>query len=505
MMGASDNVALRVGRLAGSALAVWGLAGCAGLGPPVVPLATPVVAVPDRWLGTRADAALPAAVADRAAAQASLPAPWAGGAQDAQRVWWAALGDAQLNALVAQALQAAPDVRTAQARLREARARREATAAAQGPSLTLGASGSRNRSSGQSGSGRSSTLWDAGFDASWEADVFGRVAAGVAAAEADLQASAANLADVRLTLAGEVARLYLALRGTQRRQAVAEANRAAQADTLQIARWRAQAGLVGELDVVQAQANLAQTEASAAALQGSLASARLQLELLLGQAPGALQPALGESAGGARAAATALPMLPPEQALVLPADVLRQRPDVRLAEAQWRAEGQRSTQARAAQAPRLTLSGSLGLQALTLGTLGQGGYAALAAGLAAPLFDGGALRAQLAAQVAVQDRYAVAYERAMLAAFSEVEDALATLDAGRRQALALAQAVQASRRAADLARLRYRSGLVDFRSVLDAERSLLATEDSLASTQTAVATTWVQLHKALGAAPPPDA
>jgi outer membrane protein, multidrug efflux system len=407
--------------------------------------------------------------------------------------WWTALADPLLDDLVRQALASAPDGRTAQARLREVRARRDATAAAQAPDLSAGARASRSRSSG-----RTNSLFDLGFDASWEADVFARQQAAVDAAEADTQASAASLQDVQLTLAAEVARLYASLRSLQQRQALARGHVARQADTLQITRWRAQAGLVSQLDVVQAQASLAQTQAQLAGLASSLASSQLQLELLLGLPPSLLASRLGSASDDTRNAPPP-PRLPAGGSITLPAEVLRQRADVRQAEAQWRAEAARTTQAHAAQFPRLTLSGSLGLQALTLGSLGQGGYGSLVAGLTAPLLDGGQLRAQLAQQVAVRDRAAVAYEQAMLAALSEVEVALAALDASRRQAAALAQAAAASGQAAELARLRYRSGLVDFRTVLDAERTVLSAEDSLASARASALSAWIQLHKALGA------
>lgn len=431
--------------------------------------------------------------------------------------WWTALGDATLDGLVAEALTRAPDARTAALRLREARARRDATAAAAAPDLSGSARASRSRSSGAAGSGRSSSLFDAGFDASWEADVWGRLAAATEGADADVAAVAAGVQDVQLTLAAEVARLYTSLRAVQQREALAAQALQRQADTLQITRWRAQAGLVAQTDVLQAETSLAQTVAQQAQLVASRASALLQLEGLLGRPPGDLTAALAAPAVGAAAAtsggspATAaggagvpsgdqslLPALPAGGAVAQPADVLRQRPDVRQAEAQWRAESARTRQAEAAQFPRLTLSGSLGLQALTLGTLGQGGTGSLAAGLAAPLVDGGALRAQLAAQVAVRDRAALAYEQAMRTALSEVEDALAALDASRRQASALQQALAAAGQTAELARVRYRSGLVDARTVIDAERSVLSLADSLASARAAALGAWIQWHKALG-------
>jgi len=478
-----------------SLVGLAGLSGCAGW-----PARAPAGTVP--------------AVPATAASTWQQPVP-AGSAVAAAR-WWAALGDPALDRLVDAALADAPDARTAALRLREARARRDATAASASPDLGASGRASRSRSSGAAGGGgRSSTVIDLGFDASWEADVWGRLGAATQGADADVAATAAGVEDLRLSLAAEVARVYTTLRSVQQREAVAAQALQRQADTLQITRWRAQAGLVAQTDVLQAETSLAQTAAQQAQLTASRASAQLQLERLLGRPPGALGEALAVPAGRGTATGTngraapaspavwpqaspVLPALPAGGAVAQPADVLRQRPDVRQAEAQWRAESARARQAEAAQFPRLTLSGSLGLQALTLGTLGQGGYGSLAAAVAAPIVDGGALRAQLALQVAVRDRAALAYEQAMLTALSEVEEALASLDASRRQARSLQQAVATARQTAELARVRYRSGLVDARTVIDAERSVLTLEDSLTSAQAAALTAWIQWHKALG-------
>lgn len=477
-----------------SLVGLAGLSGCAGW-----PARAPAGAVP--------------AVPATAASSWQQPVP-AGPAVAAAR-WWAALGDPALDRLVEAALADAPDARTAALRLREARARRDITASGAAPDLSASGRAARSRGSGAAGGGRSSTVIDLGFDASWEADVWGRLEAATEGADADVAASAAGVEDLRLSLAAEVARVYTTLRSVQQREAVAAQALQRQADTLQITRWRAQAGLVAQTDVLQAETSLAQTAAQQAQLTASRASAQLQLERLLGRPPGALGEALAVPAGRGTGTGTSgsaapaspavwpqaspvLPALPAGGAVAQPADVLRQRPDVRQAEAQWRAESARARQAEAAQFPRLTLSGSLGLQALTLGTLGQGGYGSLAAAVAAPLVDGGALRAQLAAQVAVRDRAALAYEQAMLTALSEVEEALASLDASRRQARALQQAVATARQTAELARVRYRSGLVDARTVIDAERSVLTLEDSLTSAQAAALTAWIQWHKALG-------
>lgn len=457
-------------------LAAW-LAGCAtatapvGAPPPATPPATPpgTTAAPPAWQQAT----------DGSPAVAGLP-----------EAWWAELGDAPLQRLVALAVRQAPDLRSAALRLREARARQALAEAGRGVSVTAGLTATRSRSSAESGSGRSSSLFDAGFDASWEADLFGRLQAGVTAAEADTAATAAAYGDALVTLRAEVARQYVALRGLQAQQAAGQANLALLSETAQIAAWRARAGLASTLDVDQADASRDQTRAQLAVLGASVLAARQQLELLVGTTPGALAAELD--------APQPLPALPARVALPIPADTLRQRADVRAAAAQWQAEAGRSAVAQANLKPRLTLSGSIGLQALSLGALGQGALGAVVASLAAPVFDAGRLRATLAAQQAVQDRYAVAYHQAVLAALTEVEASLATLAGRRAQVQALEAAAGSARQAATLARARYDSGLIDFRSVLEAQRSALTLDDSLASARADALAAWIALYKALG-------
>jgi NodT family efflux transporter outer membrane factor (OMF) lipoprotein len=424
------------------------------------------------------------------------PAAWqqaVPGAQAAAAVpeaWWTELGDARLQRLILLAERQAPDLRTAVARLRQARALQTLAEANRGASVSGSLSATRSRSSAEVGGGRSSNLFDAGFDASWEADLFGRLQAGADAATADTAASAASYGDALVTLRAEVARQYVALRGLQAQQAAAAANLDLLAETAQIAAWRAQAGLASTLDVDQADASRDQTRATLATLGASVATAQQQLELLVGAAPGTLAADL--------ATAQPLPALPARVSLPIPADTLRQRADVRSAAAQWQAEAGRSAVAQANLKPRLTLSGSIGLQALTLGALGDGAMGSLAAGLTAPIFDAGRLRATLAAQIAVQDRYAIAYEKAVLNALAEVEGNLATLAGRRAQVQALEAASASARRAATLSRARYDSGLIDFRTVLDAQRTALTLDDSLATARASALAAWIALYKALG-------
>lgn len=462
------------------ALACLALAGCSVLGPDPAPPQPPV---PAAW--SRLDAA------SQPLLRSETPASLA--------QWWLGLGDPLLAELVGEALVASPDLRSAQARLREARARRTVAEAARYPAVDASASARRSRSSEETGGGATRNLFSAGLDASWEADVFGGVRRGVEAAEADLDAAAANLDNTRVSLAAEVALDYVQARALQARLAIARANLAAQSETLQLTDWRAQAGLVSQQDVEQARSNLEQTRAQIPVLETGLAETEHRLDLLRGRAPGSLHARLATPAP--------LPAVPQALAVGIPADTLRQRPDVRAAERRLAAESARVGVAEAARYPAFRLTGSIGLEALTLGALGNGGAAtsSLLAAVTAPLFDAGRLRAQVEQQDAVREQAQVAYEQAVLNALQEVENALVALQQNRAREAALSAAAEATRSAAELARRRYATGLIDFQSVLDTERSRLSVEDSLASTRADGALALIRLYKALGGGWTPDA
>jgi NodT family efflux transporter outer membrane factor (OMF) lipoprotein len=406
--------------------------------------------------------------------------------------WWRNLDDLLLSQLIEEALQSAPDLRTAQAKLRESRARRAVAGADLFPSATASGSGRRSRSSKETGSGTTSELYSAGFDASWELDVFGGVRRGVEASEADLEASLADLHATQVSLTAEVALAYIDVRTLQIRLGIARDNLASQSETLQLTEWRAQAGLVNSQDVEEARSNREQTRAQIPVLETSLAEAEHSLDILLGQAPGTLHQRLAVPGG--------LPALPARIAVGIPADTLRQRPDVHAAERTLAAETARIGVAEAARYPSFTLSGSVGVEALTLGALDNSGAgtASLLGSITSPVFDAGKLRNQVKIQEAVRDQALVSYEQTMLNALQEVENALVALTRNRERSEALTIAVRSANTAAELARQRYTAGLIDFSSVLETERSRLTTEDSLASASSDEVLALIRLYKALG-------
>ena len=454
-------------------LAGLGLAGCVTVGPDYVPPATDL---PGGW--TRLD-------------PAAQPVTRADATGDLSQ-WWQNLNDPLLSGLIAEAQRASPDLRSAQAKLRQARASRSVAAAGRYPSVTASGRASRSRSSEETGSGDARNFFSAGFDASWELDVFGGVRRGVEAAEADLASTTASLDHTRVSLASEVALNYVEVRALQTRLGIARANLASQSETLQLTDWRAQAGLVSSQDFEQARSNREQTRAQIPALETSLAEAEHTLDIVLGKVPGTLHARL--------AASSVLPAVPERIAVGIPADTLRQRPDVRAAERRLAAETARVGVAEAARYPSFNLSGSIGLEALTFGALGSSDAAttSLLAGISGPIFNAGRLRAQVEIQDAVREQTLVAYEQAVLAALQEVENALVALARNRERVEALANAAESVRNAAQLARQRYSAGLIDFQSVLDTERNVLVLEESLASARASGVQALIRLYKALG-------
>ncbi|HWS75687.1 MAG TPA: efflux transporter outer membrane subunit [Quisquiliibacterium sp.] len=459
--------------------ALIALGGCALVGPDHV---EPQPSVPAAWAG-------PAPNGSGTQAPPIVPGTQAApGPRPGLAGWWQQFNDPMLAALVDRALADSPDLRAAQARLRAAGAQLDVASAARYPAVSANASA---RGSGIEDAG-SAQSYGAGLNASWEVDLFGRLRRGVEAAQADLEATAATLGSAQVSLAAEVALAYIDVRGLQARLDVSRRNLESQSETLQLTSWRAQAGLVGLLDVEQARASVEQVRAQIPVFEASLGQTRHRLSVLTGQPPAALAGVL-ERPGP-------IPSAPVSLALGIPAEVLRQRPDVLAAERALAAETARVGQAEAARYPSLALSGSLGLEALTLGGLTGGGASlwSIAAGLAAPVFDAGRLRAQVEIRSAVQEQAMAAYESTVLIALEEVENALLAVASNRDRFAALVTAVDAARNAALLARHRYASGLADFQSVLDSARTVRTLEDSLASSEADSAVSMVRLYKALG-------
>jgi NodT family efflux transporter outer membrane factor (OMF) lipoprotein len=425
---------------------------------------------------------------------APLAGGLAAGATDAATLaaWWRQFDDAALASLVERALAANTDVRRASAALREARAARARAGADWYPTLSAGGSHSRSRGSGSYGTSRASSFYQAGFDAMWELDLFGAVRRSTEAAQAELEASEASLRDVQVSLAAEVALEYVNVRALQERLRIARRNLETQSDTAQLAAWRALAGLDSALDSEQARASMEQTRAQVPVLETGLAQALNRLAVLLAQAPGTLDAEFGAS--------VPIPRPPLRLAVGIPADALRQRPDVRAAERTLAAATARIGVAEAARYPSFSLSGTLGLQSNTASGLDANDADAWswAGSLAATLFDGGRLRQQVEIRTAQQEQALASWEATVLGALEETENALGAFAGSRNEQAALGAAADAARNAATLAQVQYESGLIDFATLLVAERTQLLIESSLAVASADHAGAIIRLYKALG-------
>jgi len=402
--------------------------------------------------------------------------------------WWQQFQDPALDALVTQALASNSSIRAGQASLKQARALRDARYASYLPSVGLRGSATRTASEFDDGA----TYLNTGFDARWELDVFGANRRNMEASVGETQASQAMLRSIQVSVAAEVALAYIQLRGQQAQLEIAQRNLASQEETLQITRWRAQAGLVTSLEVEQAQSATAQTAAQIPSLRTQLAKNRHSLAILTGQRPLALDEALSTQAP--------IPAFQLDPAQAIPANTLRQRPDVRAAEHRVKASLARLGAAQAARYPSFNLGGSLSLSALTL--TGLTGGASLAGSLvnsiSLPVINHGTVQNQILAQEAALEQAHAAYESTVLGALRDVEDALISLKNDQEKLAFVELSATAANNAALLAQNRYASGLIDFQVVLQTQRTLLSAQDTVANLKTDISAHHVRLIKALG-------
>lgn len=420
--------------------------------------------------------------------------------------WWTVFEDPLLNSLVERAVQSNLDLRVAEARIREARAVRAAATAGLWPALDTAGSYTRSRSSenafnvpsqGGTGGGASGiklerNFYNAGFDANWEIDVFGGVRRAVEAADATIEATEYGRRDVLVTLLGDVARNYIDLRGAQRRLAVARANVKTQQDSLELTRVRFDAGLASDLDVARAEAQVNATAAQIPNLESATKEAAYSLDLLLGLAPGALWHELEKE--------LAIPNLPPEILVGLPSDLLRRRPDIRVAERRLAAATAQVGSAVADLFPKFFLTGLAGMESISAGEWFTAGsrYWSIGPTIRWPIFDGGRIRANIEIRSAQQEQALNQYEKTVLAALGDVEKSLVNYSQEQVRYRSLNDAVAANRRAVAMAQELYVRGLNDYLNVLDTQRALYVTETELAQSEATMASNLVALYKALG-------
>lgn len=411
-----------------------------------------------------------------------------GGALPAEELaaWWAQLDDPVLDRIMAEALTANFDLAQSTARLRQAR---ESLVQARAQLLpTVTASGGVGQTVDPDGEDRTSFSLDG--DASWEADLFGGTARSIEASRADAEAAGFDLAAVRVAVAGEVATNYVQARLAQARLEVARDTLVIADENLEIAGWRREAGLVSSLDVEQARSQRAQTAATLPDLERSFRNAVHRLGVLAGRPPADLLALLSEP--------EPVPRPPAILAVGIPADTLRQRPDVRSAERSLAAATARIGVAEAQLRPALRLTGNLGSTAFSLGNIVDGITGSLFANLSQTIFDGGRLRSQVRSQQAAAEGSLAAYRQSVLTALEDVENGLAALERARERQEAFRVALDAARNQAILARSQYRAGLSDFQTLLEAERNLLSARDGLINAEADETLAAVQIYRALG-------
>jgi outer membrane protein, multidrug efflux system len=466
------QIILTVKRYVSGLMIVLVLSGCATVGPDYV---HPEVSISNRW-------------------NAETGASLTDSDTDAKMLaeWWTTLNDPELTSLIERAIQGNLDLRKATARVREARARRGADRADLFPTLDTTGSASWSHSSEDKGTGKTSDLYSASFDAAWELDVFGGVRRSVEASQADLEASQEDLRDVLVSLLAEVALNYVEVRTFQERLAVAEENLAVQEETYQLTLWRSQAGLSDELAVQQARYNLESTRSQIPTLRTGIEEAMNRIAVLLGEQPGKVHGEFEKTA--------TMPAAPLKVAVGVPADMLRRRPDVRRAERKLAAQTARVGVATADLYPKLSLSGSIGLEALSLNSLFSSATKTVTGGslITWPIFRGGAIRQNIEVQSALQEQALIQYEATVLSALEEVENVLVAYAEEQNRRDDLQEAAQAAQKAVELTGYKYQSGLTDFNNVLEAQRSLLTFQDQLAQSNGTVTSNLVRLYKALG-------
>ncbi len=405
--------------------------------------------------------------------------------------WWSQFDDPVLDQLVRESLLANPDVRIAVSRVDEARAVFSERRWDLAPHVTAGVEGTRTKQPVE-GQGRVETdSYSAGFDAAWELDLFGRVRRSAEAAHADLQAQRNDLQAAQVTVAAEVARNYFELRGTQKRLDVARRILVSLGETQRLTESRFDLGAGSQLEVQSSLARVKAVEAEVPLLEAAEGQARHRLAVLVGKRPGELDALLAPRE--APAFAKALPIGDTTE-------LLRQRPDVRAAERRLAAATARVGVATADLFPRVSLRGFVGFLSGGWGNLFNGDNRAwqVTPSISWAAFDMGSVRARLRASEAQADGVAAQYEKTVLGALEDTENAL--LSYAKQQAqlkFRLEQSV-AARRAAELAEVRYRAGSSDFLTLLDAQRTQLAADDALAQAEAGVNVGVVAIYKSLG-------
>jgi NodT family efflux transporter outer membrane factor (OMF) lipoprotein len=447
---------------------------------------SPQIATPAAYIEAPAPAATTAAT--------TLPAAAAPSDATLAR-WWELFKDPILQGLIDQALAGNPDLQTAASRVRQARLQEIVTRSAEYPDVSAAVDTVILHSSLAGGSlplPSALNLYTAGFDATWEVDLFGATRRAVQAARANTEAAIWARRDGEVSLSAEVANDYLTLRGLQARIALGQAQVQREQALFTLIRQRRQTGFVTQLNVNQQTGALESARAQIPELQAQARAEIHALGVLLGQSP--------ESLADRLASATALPPAPPPLPLGLPSELLRRRPDIREAERRMAASNAQIGVQMASLYPKLNLIALGSLAGTSLDSLFSAkNLLGAAVGMATePLFDAGRRRAsvKLAREDAAQS--ALAYRKAVLGALRDVEDALSRYRFEQQHRIALAQAVDATRNSLGIAEDRYKTGFSTFVDVLQAQAALLTLQDQLTQSDAQLLSDLIALYKALG-------
>lgn len=406
--------------------------------------------------------------------------------------WWRCFNDSLLTQLISDALLNSTDLRTALSRITEARAQVGVERSYLFPSVSAGLGGRGSRRDTRGLQVVSSESYNASLSPSWEVDLFGRQGQNLKATSANLRETVENYYAAQVTLTADLALAYVTLRRAEAQLVVAENSIKTRSETVQISQWKEQAGTGTALDAIQSGVILDQARAAIPTLKQTIAQTHNQIALLSGKTPGALDALLAKQ--------RPIPSVPSRHAIGIPAETLRQRPDVRAAEYAIEAAAARKKSAQLERLPSLSLSGSIGLESLKAGRLfSPETLAASAVGnLTAPIFEAGRIKQNIIIQDERLKQTVIGYESSILTALSEVENALIAIRRQAEKYAILRRTTKSALEASTLARQQYQAGQVDLLSVLEAERTLLSLEDQTIATQADEINAHIQLYKALG-------
>ncbi len=453
-------------------LVILSLFSCVTVGPDYT---TPAIDVPDKWVSDLSEKLSPGTD------KASLVS------------WWNSFDDPVLGDLIKRAVDNNLSLKEAITRLTEARLRRGITGADQYPSVSSSASGTRSHTYHNS-----NNSYQAGIDSSWEIDIFGGIRRSIEASDADVASSNASLNDVLVSLTAEVASNYVNLRLYQAEMDVTISNLKTQEETYDIVAWRFKAGLVTELDLKKSEYSLEQTRSQIPAIQSRIDQAQNRIAVLLGLNPGVLREELSK--------VKPVPALKDTIKTGIPADLLRQRPDLKKAERDLAAQTARIGAAVSDLYPKITLSGAIRVNASSTGSLFDSDSLSNSIGpsISWPVFRAGAIKKNIEIQSTMAERLLIQYKSLVLSAVEEVENALASCMYEKIKGEHLKKALDAATVALDLSKMQYTSGLVDFQVLLESQRTLLSLQDQVTQNEGQITLNFITLYKTLGGGWSPD-